>query len=38
MDEARVLGVAKDANWVKLDFQSQMEASKFLSFGPTQMK
>ena len=35
VDEARVLAAAKDANWVKLDFESQKEGSKLLSFGPT---
>ena len=38
IDEVRVLGVEKDANWAKLDFESQKEASKFLSFGPTMNK
>jgi hypothetical protein len=38
VDEARVLAVAKDANWIKLDFESQKEGSKFLTFGPTQPK
>jgi hypothetical protein len=33
LDEARVLNVAKDVNWIKLDFESQKEGSKFLSFG-----
>jgi hypothetical protein len=35
LDEARVLSVAKDANWIKLDYESQKEGSKFLSFGAT---
>jgi hypothetical protein len=35
IDEARVLNVAKDGNWIKLDFESQKEGSKFLSFGAT---
>jgi hypothetical protein len=38
LDEARVMSVAKDANWVKLEFESQKEGSKFLSFGETQMR
>ena len=38
LDEARVLKVARDANWVKLEFESQKEGAKFLSFGPTMMK
>jgi hypothetical protein len=33
LDEARVLNVSKDASWVKLDFESQKEGSKFLTFG-----
>jgi hypothetical protein len=33
LDEARFLGVPKDANWVKLDFESQKEGSKLLEFG-----
>jgi concanavalin A-like lectin/glucanase superfamily protein/uncharacterized protein DUF2341 len=35
LDEARVLNVSKDANWVKLDFESQKEGSKLLVFGET---
>ena len=38
IDEVRVMGGAKDANWALLDFHSQKEGSAFLSFGPTQMK
>jgi hypothetical protein len=38
LDEARVLNVAKDANWVKLDYESQKEGSKFLVFGQTAVK
>jgi hypothetical protein len=33
LDEARFLNVSKDANWVKLDFESQKEGSKLLEFG-----
>jgi hypothetical protein len=33
IDEARVLNVAKDVNWIKLDFESQKEGSKLLTFG-----
>jgi hypothetical protein len=33
LDEARVLNVSKDANWIKLDFESQKEGSKFVTFG-----
>jgi hypothetical protein len=35
LDEARVLNVSKDAAWVKLDFESQKEGSKFVTFGAT---
>lgn len=38
LDEARVINVVKDNNWIKLDFESQKEASKFLAFGPTTMR
>jgi hypothetical protein len=38
LDEARVMNVAKDVNWVKLEFESQKEGSKFLSFGEVQMR
>jgi biopolymer transport protein ExbB len=37
-DEARVMSVAKDANWALLEFESQKEGSKFLSFGEAQIK
>lgn len=33
LDEARVMRVAKDDNWVKLDYESQREGSKLLEFG-----
>jgi hypothetical protein len=36
LDEARVLNVAKDDNWLKLDYESQKEGSKLLVFGKTQ--
>src|SRR5262249_42939934 len=36
LDEARVLNVPKDINWLKLEYESQREGQKFLSFGPTQ--
>jgi hypothetical protein len=36
LDEARVLNVAKDDDWLKLDYESQKEGSKLLSFGKTQ--
>jgi hypothetical protein len=38
IDEARVMVGAKDASWVQLDFESQREGTKLVSFGPTQMK
>lgn len=38
VDEARVITGAKDANWVKLDYESQKPGSKFLVFGQTQMR
>jgi hypothetical protein len=38
VDEGRVLAVAKEAGWVKLDFQSQKADSKFLVFGEGQAK
>jgi hypothetical protein len=38
IDEARVMAVAKDVNWAKLEFESQREGAKFLSFGQTMMK
>ena len=37
-DEARVLAVAKDASWALLDFESQKEGSKFLTYGETTTK
>jgi hypothetical protein len=36
LDEARALNVAKDDNWVKLDYESQKEGSRLLVFGKTQ--
>jgi hypothetical protein len=36
LDEARVLEVAKDDHWIKLDYESQREGSKLLSHGKTQ--
>jgi biopolymer transport protein ExbB len=32
MDEVRVMSVAKDANWIKLEFESEKEGQKFLTF------
>ena len=36
LDEARVMNVAKDDAWLKLDYESQREGSKLLVFGKTQ--
>ena len=33
LDEARIMGVPKDANWAKLDYESQKEGSTFLTIG-----
>jgi hypothetical protein len=38
LDEARVLEVVKDEHWIKLEYESQREGQKFLSFGKTQNK
>jgi hypothetical protein len=38
VDEARVMSVAKDAAWVKLEYESQKEGSKFLAFGATEIR
>jgi hypothetical protein len=38
IDEVRVMSVEKDANWIALEFESQREGSKFLSFGEPMMK
>lgn len=35
LDEARVLNVVKDEHWIKLDYESQREGQRFLSFGET---
>jgi hypothetical protein len=35
LDEPRFMKVAKDDNWIKLEYESQKEGSKFLSFGAT---
>jgi hypothetical protein len=34
LDEARVLNVPKDANWIKLNLESQKPGGKFLEFQP----
>jgi hypothetical protein len=38
LDEARVMDVVKDAHRVKLEYESQREGQKFLSFGKTQKR
>lgn len=38
LDEARVLKVAKNEHWIKLDYESQREGSAFLMFGKTQKR
>jgi uncharacterized protein YcsI (UPF0317 family) len=38
LDEARVLNVVKDVNWVKLEFESQKEGQKFVTLGPTRKR
>ena len=35
LDEARVMNVVKDENWIKLDYESQREGQRFLTFGET---
>jgi hypothetical protein len=35
LDEARVPKVPKDEHWIKLDYESQREGSKLLSFWKT---
>ena len=35
LDEARVMNVAKDAHWIKLDYESQREGQKLVVFGRT---
>ncbi len=38
LDEARVLRVAKDQHWIKLDYESQREGQTFLSFGKVERR
>ncbi|MRG45112.1 DUF2341 domain-containing protein [Chitinophaga sp. SYP-B3965] len=38
LDEARVLNVAKNEHWIKLDYESQREGSALLMFGKTQKR
>jgi len=35
LDEARVLNVVKDEHWIKLDYESQREGQRLLTFGQT---
>jgi hypothetical protein len=34
VDEARIMNVAKDANWIKLEYESQKEGQKFVTVPP----
>ena len=34
LDEARIMNVAKDDHWIKLEYESQREGQKFLTFVP----
>jgi hypothetical protein len=36
LDEARVANVGRSADYIKLDFESQKEGAKLVSFGPVQ--
>ncbi|HEY0711363.1 MAG TPA: LamG-like jellyroll fold domain-containing protein, partial [Polyangia bacterium] len=38
LDEARVLNVAKNDDWVKLDYESQREGAKLLTFGKVETR
>jgi hypothetical protein len=38
LDEARVANVARSADYIKLDYESQKEGAKLVSFGPVQMR
>jgi hypothetical protein len=38
LDEARIMKVVKDANWVKLEYESQREGQKFLTMGATERR
>ena len=33
LDEGRVMNVVKDEHWIKLDYESQREGQKFMTFG-----
>jgi hypothetical protein len=38
LDEVRIANVARSADWIKLDYESQKEGQKLVTFGPVQMK
>ncbi|HEX9295522.1 MAG TPA: DUF2341 domain-containing protein [Polyangiaceae bacterium] len=38
LDEARVMKVVKDVNWVKLEYESQREGQKLVTLGSTQRR
>ena len=38
LDEVRVSNVARSADWIKLDFESQKEGAKLVSYGPVMTK
>jgi Concanavalin A-like lectin/glucanases superfamily/Domain of unknown function (DUF2341) len=38
LDEARIMNVPKDQNWIKLEYESQREGQKFLTAGQTQKR
>ena len=35
LDEARVMNVARDEHWIKLDYESQREGQRLITFGQT---
>lgn len=38
LDEARVINVPRDDNWIKLEYESQKEDQKFMTFGKSQKR
>jgi hypothetical protein len=38
LDEARIMNVPADTNWVKLEYESQKEGQKFVTVGTTQKR
>jgi hypothetical protein len=38
LDEARVMSVVKDEDWIRLEYESQREGQRFLRFGPVQKR